>query len=72
MAHCGDHPDMSILRPGLVVLVAFDPAARSNFRCPTMSWRCARHGWPRFEEYGDQRAPSTANVISAPQYSGWR
>ena len=34
LAHCGDHPDMSILRPGLVVLVAFDPAAREQLSLP--------------------------------------
>jgi hypothetical protein len=34
LARCGDDPDMSILRPGLVVLVAFDPAAREELSLP--------------------------------------
>jgi hypothetical protein len=34
LARCGDDPDMSILRPGLVVLVAFDPAAREHLSLP--------------------------------------
>ena len=34
LARCGDGPDVSILRPGLVVLVAFDPAAREQLSLP--------------------------------------
>ncbi len=34
LARCGDGPDVSILRPGLVVLVAFDPAAREELSLP--------------------------------------
>jgi hypothetical protein len=30
LARCGDDPDLSMLRPGLLVLVAFDPAAREE------------------------------------------
>jgi hypothetical protein len=29
-----DDPDVSMLRPGLVVLVAFDPAAREELSLP--------------------------------------
>jgi hypothetical protein len=31
---CEDDPDVSMLRPGLVVLVAFDPAAREELSLP--------------------------------------
>ena len=34
LARCDDDPDMSMLRPGLVVLVAFDPAAREELSLP--------------------------------------
>jgi hypothetical protein len=34
LARCGDDPDVSNLRPGLVVLVAFDPAAREQLSLP--------------------------------------
>jgi hypothetical protein len=34
LARCADDPDLSILRPGLVVLVAFDPAAREELSLP--------------------------------------
>jgi hypothetical protein len=34
LARCGDDLDMSTLRPGLVVLVAFDPAAREQLSLP--------------------------------------
>jgi hypothetical protein len=34
LARCADGPDVSILRPGLVVLVAFDPAAREQLSLP--------------------------------------
>jgi hypothetical protein len=34
LARCADGPDVSILRPGLVVLVAFDPAAREELSLP--------------------------------------
>jgi hypothetical protein len=34
LARCADGPDVSILRPGLVVLVAFDPAAREDLSLP--------------------------------------
>jgi hypothetical protein len=34
LARCGDGPDMSVLRPGLVVLVAFDPDAREELSLP--------------------------------------
>ena len=34
LARCGDDLDMSMLRPGLVVLVAFDPAAREELSLP--------------------------------------
>ncbi|MBI2696607.1 hypothetical protein [Mycobacterium nebraskense] len=34
LARCGDDLDMSMLRPGLVVLVAFDPAAREKLSLP--------------------------------------
>nr|WP_231639716.1 hypothetical protein [Mycobacterium sp. Marseille-P9652] len=34
LARCGDGPDLSMLRPGLVVLVAFDPAAREQLSLP--------------------------------------
>ncbi len=34
LARCGDGPDLSTLRPGLVVLVAFDPAAREELSLP--------------------------------------
>jgi hypothetical protein len=54
---CGDgDPDASILRPGLVVLVAFDPAAREDLSLPddVLAVHC-------------QRAPSTAKLTSAAQ-----
>ncbi|MGE2816429.1 hypothetical protein ACQI5H_15005 [Mycobacterium heidelbergense] len=54
---CGDgDPDSSILRPGLVVLVAFDPAAREELSLPddVLAVHC-------------QRAPSTAKLASAAQ-----
>jgi hypothetical protein len=34
LARCGDDPDVSALRPGLVVLVAFDPGAREELSLP--------------------------------------
>ena len=34
LARCGDTPDISVLRPGLVVLVAFDPDAREELSLP--------------------------------------
>lgn len=34
LARCEDDPDVSVLRPGLVVLVAFDPAAREKLSLP--------------------------------------
>lgn len=34
LARCGDDLDVSMLRPGLVVLVAFDPAARERLSLP--------------------------------------
>nr|WP_231987402.1 hypothetical protein [Mycobacterium sp. E2238] len=34
LARCGDDLDVSMLRPGLVVLVAFDPAAREELSLP--------------------------------------
>lgn len=34
LARCEDDPDTSLLRPGLVVLVAFDPAARERLSLP--------------------------------------
>ncbi|OBG56928.1 hypothetical protein A9X03_04470 [Mycobacterium sp. E1715] len=34
LARCGDDLDLSVLRPGLVVLVAFDPAARESLSLP--------------------------------------
>jgi hypothetical protein len=34
LARCKDDPDTSMLRPGLVVLVAFDPAAREELSLP--------------------------------------
>jgi hypothetical protein len=34
LARCEDDPDASMLRPGLVVLVAFDPAAREELSLP--------------------------------------
>ena len=34
LARCGGDLDMSMLRPGLVVLVAFDPAAREELSLP--------------------------------------
>jgi hypothetical protein len=34
LARCDDDPDVSILRPGLVILVAFDPAAREKLSLP--------------------------------------
>jgi len=34
LARCDDDPDVSMLRPGLVVLVAFDPAAREELSLP--------------------------------------
>ncbi|MCV7311072.1 hypothetical protein [Mycobacterium paraffinicum] len=34
LARCGDDVDVSVLRPGLVVLVAFDPAAREELSLP--------------------------------------
>ncbi len=34
LARCEDDPDLSMLRPGLVVLVAFDPAAREQLSLP--------------------------------------
>jgi hypothetical protein len=34
LARCEDDPDASMLRPGLVVLVAFDPAAREQLSLP--------------------------------------
>ena len=34
LARCADDPDVSMLRPGLVVLVAFDPAAREQLSLP--------------------------------------
>nr|WP_231974880.1 hypothetical protein [Mycobacterium sp. E1747] len=34
LARCGDDLDVSMLRPGLVVLVAFDPAARESLSLP--------------------------------------
>jgi hypothetical protein len=35
LARCDGDPDESLLRPGLVVLVAFDPAAREELSLPT-------------------------------------
>ncbi|HKI41271.1 MAG: hypothetical protein ACLQIK_16810 [Mycobacterium sp.] len=35
LARCESDPDLSVLRPGLVVLVAFDPAAREKLSLPT-------------------------------------
>jgi hypothetical protein len=34
LARCEGDPDVSMLRPGLVVLVAFDPAAREELSLP--------------------------------------
>ena len=34
LARCGREDDLSMLRPGLVVLVAFDPAAREELSLP--------------------------------------
>ncbi|HTX95550.1 MAG TPA: hypothetical protein VME67_12250 [Mycobacterium sp.] len=34
LARCDDELDVSALRPGLVVLVAFDPAAREELSLP--------------------------------------
>jgi hypothetical protein len=34
LARCDGDPDVSMLRPGLVVLVAFDPAAREQLSLP--------------------------------------
>jgi hypothetical protein len=34
LARCDGDPDASVLRPGLVVLVAFDPAAREELSLP--------------------------------------
>ncbi|WP_083743600.1 hypothetical protein [Mycobacterium sp. AB57] len=34
LARSGRDPDLSVLRPGLVVLVAFDPAARDELSLP--------------------------------------
>jgi hypothetical protein len=34
LVRCGHDLDMSVLRPGLVVLVAFDPAAREQLSLP--------------------------------------
>ena len=34
LARCDGDPDLSMLRPGLVVLVAFDPAAREELSLP--------------------------------------
>ncbi len=34
LARCGDDLDVSMLRPGLVVLVAFDPVAREKLSLP--------------------------------------
>jgi hypothetical protein len=34
LVRCEDDPDVSMLRPGLVVLVAFDPAAREELSLP--------------------------------------
>lgn len=34
LVSCGRELDMSMLRPGLVVLVAFDPAAREELSLP--------------------------------------
>jgi hypothetical protein len=34
LARCGDDPDVAVLRPGLVVLVAFDPGAREELSLP--------------------------------------
>ncbi|OBA69192.1 hypothetical protein A5641_16210 [Mycobacterium sp. 1554424.7] len=34
LARCDGDADMSMLRPGLVVLVAFDPAAREELSLP--------------------------------------
>ncbi len=35
LARCDGDPAMSLLRPGLVVLVVFDPAAREELSLPT-------------------------------------
>jgi hypothetical protein len=34
LARCEGDPDVSMLRPGLVVLVAFDPSARERLSLP--------------------------------------
>jgi hypothetical protein len=34
LARSEDYPELSMLRPGLVVLVAFDPAAREELSLP--------------------------------------
>ncbi len=34
LARCDSDPDVSMLRPGLVVLVAFDPDAREQLSLP--------------------------------------
>ncbi len=34
LARCDEDTDVSMLRPGLVVLVAFDPAAREELSLP--------------------------------------
>jgi hypothetical protein len=59
-----DRQDVSMLRPGLVILVAFDPTAREELSLPddvlAVRARRALESLP-------QRAPSTANVTSAAQ-----
>jgi hypothetical protein len=64
LAQGSDRQDVSMLRPGLVILVAFDPTAREDLSLPddvlAVRARRALESLP-------QRAPSTANVTSAAQ-----
>jgi L-asparagine transporter-like permease len=54
LIHRAGDPDMSMLRPGLVVLVAFDPAAREQLSLPddvlAVRAACVDRIWPRHGE----------------------
>jgi hypothetical protein len=64
LAQGSDRQDVSMLRPGLVILVAFDPDAREDLSLPDDVLAVRAH---QALESLPQRAPSTANVTSAAQ-----
>ena len=70
LAGCDRDEDLSMLRPDSSFWWRSIPLPARSFRCPVTCrpcWPSTRPGWRRSERY---RAPSTAKVTSAPQYSG--